>query len=162
MIRKALEKDIPRLMDIYNEAIENTLATFDTETKDYNNRLQWFKDHKKNPYVIFVKEVEGNIAGYASLSKYRDRKAFDTTVEISIYIAPEYRSQGIGKELMEKTLDFSKKKQEIHRVISLITAINTKSISLHTMYGFEFCGTMNEVGYKKGQWLDLNIYQLKL
>lgn len=97
MIRKAELKDIPAVMDIYNDAILHTTATFDTEIKDYEDRLAWFQAHT-GQYVIFVYEEAGTVAGYASLSRYRERKAFDPAVEISIYIHAGYRGRGIGRQ----------------------------------------------------------------
>ncbi|MBR4026063.1 MAG: N-acetyltransferase [Lachnospiraceae bacterium] len=160
MIRKAVKSDIQALKEIYNHAILHTIATFDTEIKDDENRLQWFFEHEKEPYVIFVEEQEGQVCGYASLSQYRDRKAFDHTVEISIYIKEEYRRKGIGKRLMKHTLDFAKQHSDIWVVISLITGENKTSIHLHEYFGFTFCGQLKKVGYKFDKWLDLNAYQI--
>ena len=74
MIRTAVPQDIPALMDIYNEAILHTTATFDTEVKDMENRKAWFEEHNGR-YVIYVDVEDDKVAGYASLSRYRDRKA---------------------------------------------------------------------------------------
>ena len=73
MIRRAVLQDIPALMDIYNEAILHTTATFDTEVKDMENRKAWFAEHNGR-YVIYVDVEDGKVAGYASLSRYRDRR----------------------------------------------------------------------------------------
>ena len=129
MIRKAELKDIPAVMDIYNDAILHTTATFDTEIKDYEDRLAWFQAHT-GQYVIFVYEEAGTVAGYASLSRYRERKAFDPAVEISIYIHAGYRGRGIGRSLMEKTLQYAKECPQIGTVVSLITSENEVSIRL--------------------------------
>lgn len=161
MIRKARIEDLEQLQAIYNEAIENTTATFDMVKKDYENRLLWFEEHQADPYVIFVDEIDGKVAGYGSLSEYRDRPAFKQTVEISIYIAPEFRNRGIGKKLMKETLDFAYANPKIHSIVSLITGENQQSIHLHEMHDFEFCGKIKEAGYKFDRWLDLNIYQIK-
>ena len=160
MIRKAVWDDIKSLQEIYNEAIVNTVATFDTEIKDYQDRVAWFNDHEQKPYVIFVEEIDGRIAGYASLSRYRDRKAFDRTVEISVYIAPDYRGQGIGKKLVQHTINYGKKQEEIKVIISLITGSNAASIHLHEQAGFIRCGEMKQVGYKHDTLLDLLIFQM--
>ena len=160
MIRKAKIEDLEQLKDIYNDAILHTVATFDTEVKDDANRLQWFRDHEREPYVIFVEEREGQICGYASLSRYHERKAFDRTVEISIYIAEVFRGQGIGKKLMAHTLEFAKQHPDIVTVISLVTGENAVSVHLHEAFGFAYCGQLKCVGYKHGRWLDLNSYQI--
>ena len=159
MIRRAELRDIPELMEIYNEAILNTTATFDTEVKDYENRLAWFLEHT-GKYLILVKELDGRIAGYASLSRYRDRKAFDAAVEISVYIHKDYRGRHVGQELMEEILAFAKECQEIETVISLITGNNAVSIYLHEKFGFSFCGQIRNAGNKFGEKLSLNAYQI--
>lgn len=159
MIRRAEQKDIPSLMDIYNDAILHTTATFDTEIKDYENRLAWFEEHTGR-YVIYVYEEAGAVAGYASLSRYRDRKAFDTAVEISIYIHDKYRGRGIGHKLMKKVLEFAEKNTEIGTVISLITSENEVSIRLHETFGFCYCGQLKNAGIKFGKHLSLNAYQI--
>lgn len=159
MIRTAEMRDIPALMEIYNDAILHTTATYDTEIKDYENRREWFLEHTGR-YVIFVYEEAGEIAGYASLSRYRDRKAFDSAVEISIYIQKDYRGRGIGRKLMEATLDFAQKNQDIETVISLITSENEISIKLHEAFGFAYCGQIRNAGVKFGKKLSLNAYQI--
>jgi phosphinothricin acetyltransferase len=160
MIRKALERDLPELMQIYNDAILHTTATFDTETKDLADRREWFVEHEKDPYLILVEESEKGIAGYASLSSYRERKAFDPTVEISVYIREDCRGQGIGENLMRAVLASAQENPKIHTVISLITSDNEHSIYLHQKLGFVFCGKIDQAGYKFGRWMGLNCYQI--
>lgn len=157
-IRKAREEDISQLQDIYNEAILHTVATFDTEIKDRKNREKWFAEHT-GKHVIFVWEQEGVVKGYSSLSRYRDRKAFDGTVEISVYIGADYRGQGIGKALMKEALSFAERAEGITEVVSLITGENKTSIELHEKLGFVYCGQFRNVGQKMGRMLDLNFYQ---
>lgn len=159
MIRIAEERDIPELMEIYNEAILNTTATFDTDVKDYQNRVDWFHSHT-GIHRIYVKEVEGKVAGYASLSQYRDRKAFDSAVEISIYIHKDYRGKRIGHELMDAILSFAGEQKEIETIVSLIESKNEASIHLHEKYGFTYSGQIRNAGIKFGKKLSLNAYQI--
>lgn len=159
MIRRAEIKDIPALMEIYNDAVLHTTATFDTEIKDYNNRYKWFMEHTGH-YVLFVCEAEQAVAGYASLSRYRDRRAFDPAVELSLYIHKDYRGRGLGRRLMEETLKFAEECKEIETVISLITSDNEASIQLHEEFGFSYCGQIRNAGVKFGKKLNLNAYQI--
>lgn len=159
MIRKAEQRDIPALMEIYNDAILHTTATFDTEIKDEKDRQAWFFEHTGR-YRILVYEEAGAVVGYASLSRYRDRKAFDPAVEISIYIHKGYRGRGIGRRLMEKTLDYAADRADIETVISLITSENETSIHLHESFGFSYCGQIRNAGIKFGRKLSLNAYQI--
>src|SRR5580765_2489360 len=99
-IRPATQADVHRIMEIYNDAILNTTATFDTEIKSEVDRLQWFNNHDKQHPVI-VGEIEGRVIGYASLTRWSDRCAYDGTAEVSVYVDPEFRSRGVGKKLLE-------------------------------------------------------------
>lgn len=160
MIRKACVTDIPIMQKIYNDAVLHTTATYDTEIKDYANRLAWFKEHNKDPYILLVDEVDGIVAGYASLSKYRERQAFDQSVEISIYIDEEFQNQGIGSRLMQAVLEYAKNQGNIHTVVSLITSDNAHSIYLHEKFGFTYCGKIEDAGFKFGKWVGLSTYQI--
>lgn len=160
MIREATIEDIGALQQIYNEAILHTVATFDTEVKDEADRIQWFEEHRQSPYGILVDEQNGVVTGYASLSRYRERKAFDGTVELSVYIDEGFRGKGIGSRLMEETLRVAQENPAIKTVVSLVTGENEHSIYLHRKFGFTYCGRFEKVGFKHGRWLDLNFYQI--
>lgn len=158
MIRRAREEDIPALTEIYNDAILHTTATFDTEAKSLEDRRSWFAEHCGS-YVIFVAEVDGTAVGYASLSRYRERKAYERSAELSVYVHRDWRGRGIGRALAEETLAFAEARRELGMVISQVTAENEASIRLHRQLGFSYCGQLKRVGEKFGRLLDLNIYQ---
>ena len=98
-IRPATVNDLPAITEIYNEAVLNTTATFDTEPKSMEDRLAWFHNHTER-HPILVSTHETVITGWASLSKWSERSAYDTTVEVSVYVHVDFRGQGIGKKLM--------------------------------------------------------------
>lgn len=159
MIRRARPDDLLSLMNIYNEAILNTTATFDTVPKDLSNRREWFDAHF-GKYIINVYEENSYVCGYASLSQYRERRAFDNTVEISVYIHPDFRNKHIGTKLYHSVINYAKNSPDISNIISLITSENTASIKLHKSLGFSYCGTIKNAGRKFERDLDLSIYQL--
>src|SRR5262245_12929580 len=99
-IRTANQEDQRIILEIYNEAVSNTTATFDTDLRSYEKQLAWFASHKKNHPVV-VAETDNKVVGWASLSPWSDRCAYDTTVEVSVYVHKDYRSQGIGSKLLE-------------------------------------------------------------
>jgi L-amino acid N-acyltransferase YncA len=156
-IRPATEADVPAITDIYNEAIENTTATFDTEPKDFEERLQWFRDHDKS-HPVMVAEIKGRVIGWASLSKWSDRCAYDSTAEVSVYVDVAFRDQGIGKRLLE-IITLEGEQKGLHTLISRITEGNEKSIYLHERLGFKNIGTLKEVGKKFGKYLDVHMLQ---
>ena len=157
IIRPAKPDDLSAITDIYNEAILTTDATFDTETKTIENQKEWFESHNsRNP--IMVSELDDQIIGWASLSKWSDRCAYSDTAEISVYIKDGYRGKGIGRQLIEKIIQAGKE-VGLHTIISRITAGNDESIYLHEEFGFEHIGVMKEVGYKSGRLLDVVMMQ---
>jgi L-amino acid N-acyltransferase len=156
-IRPATALDLSRITEIYNEAIENTTATFDTELKTVENRMAWFNDHdSKHP--VLVAEINNSVIGYASLTKWSDRCAYDGTAEVSVYIDHNYRGKGAGKKLLE-ILTLEGEKVGLHNLISRITQGNLSSIHIHELLGYEHIGVMREAGKKFGKMLDVHMMQ---
>ncbi|KGQ59046.1 GNAT family acetyltransferase, partial [Gallibacterium anatis] len=114
----------------------------------------------KNNHPLLVAEQDGEVLGYASLSRYAEKAAYNSTVELSVYIAPSARRQGIASQLMLAVIDLAKKDNASHLIVSLITGTNQASISLHQKFGFNKVGTLHQVGYKHQQFLDVHIYEL--
>lgn len=159
-IRAAREEDLSRLTEIYNWAILNTTATFDIEPQSVDARKPWFFQHTgKHPLI--VAEYDGKVVGYSSLSRFREKQAYERTVELSVYVHPSYWNKGVGTALMKKILDMAAELGH-HTVVSGITAGNDTSIRMHQKLGFKFCGCFKEVGFKFGQWQDVVFYQLRI
>ena len=157
IIRKANSEDLGAITAIYNEAILNTVATFDTESKIREEQKTWFENHgSKNP--ILVAEQEEVIVGWASLSKWSDRCAYSDTAELSLYVKAEHQGKGIGKKLLNAIIHDGKK-VGLHSVIARITEGNKESIHLHETAGFFHIGIMKEVGLKFGKRLDVYFMQ---
>ena len=144
-------------MEIYNEAVENTTATFDTDKRSIENQMEWFKRHKHN-HPIIVGEEDGIIKGWASLSPWSDRKAYDGTVELSVYIHHNHRGKGIGKKLLE-IITLEGKRVNNHTILSRISAGNEISIHIHEQLGYRHIGIMKEVGMKFGNYIDVHLMQ---
>ncbi|MBP4132786.1 GNAT family N-acetyltransferase [Gallibacterium anatis] len=160
LIRPAQQQDLPALLAIYNHEILNGVATFDLQPKSLAERQSWFDEHNKNNHPLLVAEQDGAVLGYASLSRYAEKAAYNSTVELSVYIAPSARRQGIASQLMLAVIDLAKKDNATHLIVSLITGTNQASISLHQKFGFNKVGTLHQVGYKHQQFLDVHIYEL--
>lgn len=160
LIRPAQQQDLPALLAIYNHEILNGVATFDLQPKSLAERQSWFDEHNKNNNPLLVAEQDGAVLGYASLSRYAEKAAYNSTVELSVYIAPSARRQGIASQLMLAVIDLAKKDNATHLIVSLITGTNQASISLHQKFGFNKVGTLHQVGYKHQQFLDVHIYEL--
>ena len=156
-IRPASEQDQPEILAIYNDAVLHTTATFDTEPRSMESQMEWFRKHKSN-HLVLVAEKGGKIIGWASLSPWSDRCAYDTTVEVSVYIEPASRGMGIGAELLNAVTAEGGKSNN-HTVLSRITSDNFASIRIHEKAGYKMIGEMKEVGFKFGKFLDVTMMQ---
>ncbi len=156
-IRDAGISVLPAITEIYNEAILNGVATFDTEPKTIDDRLQWFHQHDpKHP--ILVACLDNEIAAWASLSKWSERAAYDGTAEVSVYVHVNHRGKGIGTILFSELVNKSET-LGLHYLLSRITQGNDTSIRLHLKNGFSIVGVMHEVGHKFGSYLDVTIME---
>jgi len=156
-IRPAKINDIEVITEIYNEAVLNTTATFDTEPKTFEEQTIWFNKHDSSHPVI-VSELQGMVNGWAALSPWSDRIAYSKTAEISIYVKEEFRNRGYGKKLMSKILDDGEV-SGLHTIIARIADGNQVSIKIHEAYGFKHIGVMKEVGEKFGKIIDVHLMQ---
>ena len=149
-------------MPIYNYEVEYGVATLDLNLKKMDEWEQWFYAHNVENHPLIIAELDGEAAGYASLSSYREKEAYRSTVELSVYVSPDHRRNGVATALMQEILDIARADETIHLVVSVITAGNEASIKLHGKYGFTYCGTIHEVGTKFGRLLDIENYELKV
>jgi L-amino acid N-acyltransferase len=161
-VRLAQRSDIPGILDIYNDAVINTTATYDYEPRSLQHRIEWFEDHEKSGLPIFVGEdTEGRVVGWSSLSAFHDRKGYQFTAQNAVYVAAHARGRGVGKLLMEPLID-SAKKIGLRAIIAVIDAQNEPSIKLHARFGFFEAGRFQKVGFKFGRWLDVVYMELLL
>lgn len=161
-IRRAKREDLKELLDIYNYEVENGVSTLDLHKKTLEERKVWFDAHNIGNHPLLVAEYDNKIAGYASLSEYREKEAYRSTVELSVYVAKDCRKRGVASELMRAILKIAREDESIHTVVSVITSGNEASARLHEKFHFTFCGTIHEVGVKFGRYLDIDNYELRV
>lgn len=161
-VRTALESDIPALLEIYNSEVEQGAATLDLTPRTLDEWREWFFAHQTDTHFILVAEENGSVAGYASLSEYRQKEAYSSTAELSVYIDRDFRRRGAASALMEAVLAKARGCGKLHSVVSVITAGNEASERLHAKFGFTFCGTLHEVGFKHGKYRDIDNFELIL
>jgi phosphinothricin acetyltransferase len=162
IIRPAIREDLPAILDIYNEAVLNTTATYDYEPRTLNHRIAWFEDHQRLNYPIFVAVDEsGRVGGWSSLNRYHDRPGYRFTTENSVYVAADLRGRGIGRLLMPPLIDGARDRG-LHAILAGIDAENDVSIRLHARFGFQTVARFKQVGFKFGRWLDVIYMELLL
>ncbi|MBI5775082.1 MAG: N-acetyltransferase [Verrucomicrobia bacterium] len=160
-IRPATPADLPGILEIYNDAVLNTTASYDYEPRTLEQRVAWFEDHQKHDYAVFVAVDDGGrVAGWSALNRYHDRMGYRFTAENSVYVAAALRGRGIGKLLMPPLIEAAKKRG-LHAIIAAIDAANEASLRLHAAFGFEKVGHFKQVGFKFDRWLDV-VYLEKL
>ncbi len=159
-IRVARREDLQQLLDIYNYEVVHGVATLDLQPKSLEEWGRWFDAHNIKNHPLLVAEQAGRVAGYASLSPYRSKEAYRSTVELSIYIGPDFRRQGVATALMEAILREARQDPETHTVVSVITDGNEASRKLHEKFGFTYCGAIREVGMKFGAYQDILNFSL--
>ena len=163
-IRPAIREDCPSILDIYNEAVLTTTASYDYEPSTLERRLAWFDAHQRDNYAIWVAVDDAaphgpHVIGWSSLSRFHDRPGYRFTCENSIYIARDWRGRGIGSQLM-LPLIASARERGLHVIIAAIDASNEASLRLHARHGFQKVAHFREVGFKFGRWLDVVDMQL--
>lgn len=159
-IRPATPADAAAIADIYNEAIATTVATFDTEPKDTEERITWLESHDDR-HPVLVAELDGAVVGWASLTKWSDRAAYSDTAETSFYVYSTHRGRGIGRKLQDALIGEAQR-LGFHTLIARITAGSAESLHLHEITGFVHVGVLKEVGRKFGQLLDVHVLQKML
>ncbi|WP_295791163.1 GNAT family N-acetyltransferase [uncultured Veillonella sp.] len=159
-IRTGVREDVPALLDIYNYEVLHGVATFDIEPRTIAEWTTWYEAHNILNHPLIVATIDDVVAGYATLSEYRSKEAYAGTVELSIYIGPDFRRKGVASKLMESILAYAKEDDSIHIVVSVITGGNEASVKLHKKFGFTFSGSIPEVGVKNGEFLDIENYYL--
>lgn len=161
-IRPARENDLPALLDIYNGEVELGEATLDLNPRTLGEWCEWYLAHQTDAHFILVAEENEKLVGYASLSEYRKKEAYSSTAEISVYVDRGFRRRGTASALMEAVLEKARGCGTLHSVVSVITAGNEASERLHEKFGFTFCGTLHEVGFKHGKFRDIDNFELIL
>ncbi|MDE2511602.1 MAG: N-acetyltransferase [Elusimicrobia bacterium] len=159
-IRPAREEDLPAVTAIYNEAVERTTGTFDTEPKTLAQTAAWFRSHGET-HPVLAAEEDGRVVAWASLSPWSDRCAYARSAEVSVYVEVPARGRGIAGELLDELLRRGRA-AGVKQALARITQDNEASLRLHARRGFAEVGRLRRVGEKFGRVLDVHILQLSL
>ena len=160
-IRKATTTDLKAIVNIYNSTISDRIATADTEPVTVESRLSWLQNRDLRYRPVWVMEAEQTIIGWLSFNNFYGRPAYSHTAEISIYVAANYRRQGVASQLLEKAIATCPQ-LEIKILLGFIFAHNQPSLNLFQKYGFEQWGLLPQVAQLDCQERDLAILGLKI
>lgn len=156
--RLAKMDDAGEILEIYNREVLQSTVTFDLVPRTLEDQQAWLDEHSgAHPAIVAVTD-EGHVCGFGSLSPYRPRPAYRTTVEDSVYVHSDFQGKGVGRGILTELVQIAGA-HGFHALIARIVGGHEASIALHRACGFEQIGVERQVGRKFGRWLDVVLMQ---
>lgn len=163
-VRPAVATDAEQIRALYNHEVLHTVATFDLVPRSLEEQQRWLAD-RSGAFAVLVAvdptDPDGDVVGFGALSPYKERAAYRTSVEDSVYVRRDRHGQGIGSLILTTLLDTAAS-SGFHAVFARINASGEGSIALHRRHGFELVGVEREVGRKFNRWHDVALMELLL
>ena len=161
-VRLATAADAAAIAEIYNREVTDSTATFDLVPRTVEAQREWLAARSGAfAAIVGIDTATRRVVSFAALSPYKERAAYRTTVENSIYVHRDVAGRGVGRRVLTHLLDVARE-SGFHSVIARIEASSAASRSLHAACGFELVGVEREVGRKFGRWLDVAVMQRML
>lgn len=161
-IRIGEERDLPELTAIYNHYVRETPVTFDVDPFTPEDRRGWFDHYAAHgPHRLLVALAGESVIGYTTSSQFRTKRAYDSSVETTIYLHPDHVGRGYGRALYE-ALFAALADENVHRCVSGIALPNPASVALHASCGFKSVGVFPQIGYKLGRYWDVEWFWREL
>jgi len=158
-LRLAASADADQIREIYNHEVMHTAATFDLVPRSLPEQQEWLAARSGAfATIVAVEMEEGDVVGFGALSPYKERAAYRTSVENSVYVRRDLQGQGIGRLLVDELLSTAEL-SGFHAVFARINATSAASIALHRRCGYELVGIEREVGRKFSRWHDVALMQ---
>jgi phosphinothricin acetyltransferase len=154
-VRDATTADLPAVAAIYTHYVLRTTVTFNTDVRTPREWTERFTAVSDGPYHLVVAESDGRVAGFAETQRFRPKAAYDRSVELSVYVAPDATGAGIGSALYARLLERLESDERFHRAYAIVALPNDASIAFHGRFGFVHRGTLSEAGHKFGRYLDV-------
>ena len=156
-VRPAREADAAAICEIYNQGIEDRLATLETERRTPAERRQWLAARGPRHPVI-VAETAGEVVGWASLNSFNPRAAYDHVADLSIYVERGWRGCGVGRRLLEQLIALGRDR-DYHKLVLAAFPFNAPGLALYQRCGFRPVGTYREQGQLDGRWVDVIVME---
>jgi L-amino acid N-acyltransferase YncA len=150
--------DLPAVVEIQNQAVRETTASWSYQTVDLENRKAWLAEKAAKGHPVIVARRGAEVLGYAYYGPYRSADGYLHTVENSVYVRADQHRQGVGARLLDALIERARA-NGLHAMVAAIEAGNAPSIQLHAKAGFTEVGRQPQVGAKFGRWLDLVLMQ---
>jgi phosphinothricin acetyltransferase len=157
-VRDAEPGDAAAIARIYNEGIEDRLATLETQPRTPEERAEWLRAHDARHPVLVAVDVDGAIVGWGSLNVFNPRPAYDHVADFSVYVAREARGRGVGSLLLS-ALEERARQIGFHKLVLAAFPVNAAGMRLYERHGFRTVGIYKEQGMLDGQWVDVIIME---
>lgn len=161
MIREAIKSDAHRIAELYNYYIRKTIVTFDEQPLSITEMENKISEIQEKGYPFIVYELDNTIVAYAYLNNWRNRSAFNITLETSIYVDNRYQQKGIGMLLYNELIKTARQ-LKLHSLVAAVSLPNEPSRKIHSRLGFKLVGNFKESGLKFGKLIDVEFWQLFL
>jgi len=156
-IRVAAPGDAAAICTIYNQGIEDRIATLETELRTPEERRRWMAARaSRHPVVVAV--TDGQVVGWGSLNSFNPRPAYDHVVDLSVYVERGWRGQGVGRVLMQHLMELATT-LGYHKIVLATFPCNEAGVSLYRRMGFIPVGVYHEHGQLDGRWVDVLIME---
>jgi phosphinothricin acetyltransferase len=157
-VRNAESKDIIRITEIYNQGIEDRVATFETRLREAEEMTEWLLNRESRYPVLVIEDEQGAVQGWASVNSYNSRCCYSGVGDLSIYVHRDMRGKGFGRLLLEGLIA-SARKQDFHKLILNAFDSNEAAINLYLALGFRHVGTYEKQGLMDGKYVDVTIME---
>lgn len=158
-VAPARHQDLAGILEILNHYIAHDHCTFDTDPWSLEQKQPWFDGFASKPqYRLLVARQGPDVLGYAHSGQWRNKHAYDITVETTVYVAPQQAGRGLGRSLLGTLLN-DLEDTPAGRAVAGIAQPNVASNRLHESLGFEPVGTFHKVGHKFDQYWDVRWFE---
>ncbi|MFN2748014.1 arsinothricin resistance N-acetyltransferase ArsN1 family A [Bacillus sp. z60-18] len=152
-VRKAVWRDLPCILAVYNQGIEDRMATLEEDSKNIDDMESWFQEHQGR-YSVLVAETEGKIAGWAALNPYSHRCAYQGVADLSIYVDRSCRGKGVGRLLLQ-ALEKTAKENSFYKIVLFTFPFNKLGQHLYAKMGYRQVGIFKNQGRLDGRFVDV-------
>ena len=156
-VRRAALGDVEAITRIYNQGIEDRVATLETELRTPDERREWLTARGER-HPVLVAERDRQVLGWASLNRFNPRPAYDQVADFSIYVAREARGQGVGRVLLPRVIDEARR-LGYHKMVLAAFPTNAAGMRLYESMGFSRVGIYREQGLLDGEWVDVIVME---
>jgi len=151
-VRPATAADAEAICRIYNQGIEDRLATLETELRTPDERSRWLASRDPRHPVI-VAEAGGALVGWGSLNVFNPREAYRFVADFSIYVERAWRGRGVGRVMLERLIELARE-HGFHKMVLSAFPFNASGMALYERLGFRTVGVYREQGLLDGKWVD--------